>query len=98
MGYLLANLNSYDSGHNRMDIDKEGFFECHLPKFNLRSDIYDCGIFIRINGEIVDWVTGAFIMNVIDGDYYRTGQMIERGQGILFDGLFLEFKITLSHL
>ena len=83
MGYLLANLNSYDSGHSNMDIADEGFFECYLPKFNLRSDTYDCGIFIRINGEIVDWISGAFRMTVIDGDYYGTGQMIERGQGIV---------------
>ncbi|BBL68647.1 ABC transporter ATP-binding protein [Methanoculleus chikugoensis] len=83
LGYLLANLNSADSGPNQFNIYKDGYFECYLPKFNLRSDVYECTLFCAINGEIVDWVRGAFRINVDDGDYYGTGKLIEREQGIV---------------
>ena len=34
-----------------------------------------------MNGEIVDWLQGAFILQAEDGDYYRTGRLIGRDQG-----------------
>jgi lipopolysaccharide transport system ATP-binding protein len=80
-GYLLANLNSVDSGHSLLDIYSEGYFECRWSKFNLRSGSYDCNLFCSVNGEIVDWMQTAFIINVEDGDYYKTGKLISRDQG-----------------
>jgi len=79
--YLLANLNSVDTGHNNLDIYYNGYFECRWPKFNLRSGTYNCALFCSVNGEIVDWVQSAFVINVQDGNYYGTGKMIERKQG-----------------
>jgi lipopolysaccharide transport system ATP-binding protein len=80
-GYLLANLNSVDSGNNLLDIYSQGYFECHWPKFNLRSGSYDCNLFCSIKGEIVDWMQNAFIINVEDGDYYKTGKLLDRTAG-----------------
>jgi lipopolysaccharide transport system ATP-binding protein len=80
-GYLLANLNSIDSGQNLFDIYSKGYFECRWQKFNLRSESYDCNLFCSVNGEIVDWMQSAFIINVEDGDYYKTGRLISRTQG-----------------
>ncbi|MEI9478002.1 MAG: ABC transporter ATP-binding protein [Deltaproteobacteria bacterium] len=80
-GYRLANLNSVDSGHSLLDIYSEGYFECYWPQFNLRSGSYDCNLFCCVNGEIVDWMQNAFFINVEDGDYHKTGKLIDRGQG-----------------
>ena len=80
-GFLLANLNSADSGYNLLNIYFKGYFECRWPKFNLRSGSYDCNLFCSINGEIVDWIPSAFNINVEDGNYYGSGKLIERGQG-----------------
>ena len=80
-GYLLANLNSVDSGHSLLDIYSEGYFECYWPKFNLRSGSYDCNLFCSVNGEIVDWMQNAFIVHAEDGDYYKTGRLVSRDQG-----------------
>ncbi|MEK6558266.1 MAG: ABC transporter ATP-binding protein [Candidatus Margulisiibacteriota bacterium] len=80
-GYLLANLNSVDSGHSLLDIYSAGYFECYWPEFNLRSGSYDCNLFCSVNGDIVDWMQSAFIVNVEDGDYYKTGRLISRDQG-----------------
>jgi lipopolysaccharide transport system ATP-binding protein len=85
-GYLLANLNSTDAGPGWMDIRAQGFFECRWPKCQLRSGSYDCSLFCSVNGEVLDWLQNAFVIDVVDGDYYRTGKMIDRSQGdVLFD-------------
>jgi lipopolysaccharide transport system ATP-binding protein len=79
--YLLANLNSVDSGYSLLDIYSKGYFECYWPQFNLRSGSFECNLFCSVNGEIVDWIQSAFIVNVEDGDYYKTGRLIGRDQG-----------------
>jgi len=80
-GYLLTNINSFDSGQNLLDISKYGYFECFWPKFNLRSGIYICNLFCSVNEDITDWLQSAFIINVEDGDFYHTGKLISRDQG-----------------
>jgi lipopolysaccharide transport system ATP-binding protein len=85
-GYLLANLNSVDTGQSHLDIKRRGYFECRWPKFNLRSGNYDCALFCSINGDVVDWLQNAFMIKVEDGDYYKTGKLVDRQQGdILVD-------------
>lgn len=88
-GYLLSNLNSVDAGCSYQHMYKTGFYECHWPKFNLRSGIYNCTLFCSVKGEIVDMISNAFVMNVEDGDYYKSGKMIDREQGeVLIDHLW----------
>lgn len=85
-GYLLANLNSSDTGHNTLDIYPQGYLECCWSKFQLRSGTYDCDLFCSVDGEIVDWLQSAFTISVMDGNYYGTGKLIERNHGdILID-------------
>jgi lipopolysaccharide transport system ATP-binding protein len=74
-GVLLTNMNSIDSGFSRLDIFRRGYFECQWPKFNLRSGDYDCNLFCSINGDIVDWMQSAFVINVEDGDFFQTGKL-----------------------
>jgi lipopolysaccharide transport system ATP-binding protein len=88
-GYLLANLNSVDTGQSIFDIYASGYFECCCPKFRFRSGSYDCNLFCSVNGEVVDWIQSAFIIDVEDGDYYGTGKLLERNQGdVLIDCLW----------
>jgi lipopolysaccharide transport system ATP-binding protein len=94
-GHTLANLNSADVGKNNFNIYSHGYFECHLPKVPLRSGSYDCSLFCSVNGEIVDWLQNAFILDVEDGDFYKTGKLIERNQGdILFDHMWASVNTT----
>jgi lipopolysaccharide transport system ATP-binding protein len=75
-GVLLTNMNSVDSGFSRLDIYRRGYFECQWPKFNLRFGDYDCNLFCRVNGEIVDWMQSAFVINVEDGNFFQTGKLV----------------------
>jgi lipopolysaccharide transport system ATP-binding protein len=89
-GFLIANLNSLNTGQSRLDIYSKGYFECFWPKFNLRSGSYLCNLFCAVNGEVVDWITNAFDINVEDGDYYGSGKLMARGRGdILIDHSWL---------
>jgi lipopolysaccharide transport system ATP-binding protein len=74
-GVLLTNMNSIDSGFSRLDIFRRGYFECQWPKFNLRFGDYDCNLFCSINGDVVDWMQSAFVINVEDGDFFQTGKL-----------------------
>ena len=80
-GYLLANLNSADAGQGQLDIHARGYFECRWPRYQFRSGSYDCSLFCSVNGEILDWLQNAFVIDVVDGDFYQTGSMIDRNQG-----------------
>jgi len=84
-GVLLTNMNSIDSGFSRLDIYRAGYFECQWPKFNLRVGDYDCNLFCSVNGEIVDWMQSAFIINVEDGNFFRTGKLVGAQGEILID-------------
>ena len=84
-GVLLTNMNSVDSGFSRHDIYRRGFFECQWPKFNLRVGDYDCNLFCSVNGEVVDWMQSAFIINVEDGNFFQTGKLVGAQGEILID-------------
>lgn len=85
-GHVLANLNSVDAGQSLLDIHSRGYFECIWPRFQLRSGQYDCDVFCSVNREIVDWIENAFVLQVLDGDYYGTGKLIDRNQGDVLIG------------
>jgi len=80
---VLTNLNSEDSGMATPEIHERGYFECRVPRLCLRSDIYRCNLFCTVDGEIADWIEGAFAMEVEDGDYFGTGKIIAREQALV---------------
>ena len=84
-GILLTNMNSVDSGFGRLDIHRNGYFECQWPKVNLRGGEYDCNLFCSVNGEIVDWMQSAFVINVEDGNFFQSGTLVGAQGEILVD-------------
>ena len=83
MGLILANLNSLDTGCERMAIHQTGYFACRWSKFGLRTGSYECALFCSVNGEIVDWLQSAFKINADDGDFFGTGRLVDRVQAEL---------------
>jgi lipopolysaccharide transport system ATP-binding protein len=80
-GHLITNLNTVDVGDSTLDIYEQGFFQCEWKNLNLRSGAYDCALFCSVNGEVVDWLQSAFTIYVEDGDFFKTGKLIDRIQG-----------------
>ena len=80
-GILLTNLNSKVTGDTNLPIYHSGYFECHWPRFNLRSGTYTCNLFCSINDVIEDWLQSAFQIYVDDGNFYDTSSLPDRSQG-----------------
>jgi lipopolysaccharide transport system ATP-binding protein len=82
-GYAIANLNTVDSGYQDISIYKSGYFECNITKLNIKSGRYFCSLFCSVNGDVVDWISDAFTLDVVDGDYYGTGKLLGSSQGVV---------------
>ncbi|WP_250632760.1 ABC transporter ATP-binding protein [Rhodoflexus caldus] len=68
-------------------VSSDGKFECIVPKFPLSPGTYSVNIFIREqNGEIVDWIIDAFLLEVQEGDFFKTGRLTPLShQSVLVD-------------
>jgi lipopolysaccharide transport system ATP-binding protein len=65
---------------------EEGILECQLKRFPLSPGTYFVNIFSQSNGEILDWVQEALIIEVQDGDYYGSGKLLNAShQGVLVE-------------
>ena len=66
----LSNATTHDQlrlspGANRITLS--------VPRLALPPGLYPCNVMVRIKGEIADWVTDAWTLEVNGGDYYGTG-------------------------
>jgi lipopolysaccharide transport system ATP-binding protein len=57
-------------------VNKEGRFVCDLEKFPLTGGKYSVNISLSRNGEMLDWVQEAAMIDVEDGDFYGTGRIV----------------------
>lgn len=57
-------------------VNKEGKFVCDLEKFPLTGGKYSVNISLSRNGEMLDWVQEAAMIDVEDGDFYGTGRIV----------------------
>jgi lipopolysaccharide transport system ATP-binding protein len=83
-GILISNLNSIETGDCFINIYFDGFFECIWEKVNLRSGIYQCNLFCSVNQEVCDHVQSAFILDIVEGDFFGSGKISARRQGDIF--------------
>ena len=79
-GNVLMNLNCVDSGGELSSIPEAGEFVCTIPRFPLRQGRYFGNIYCEVNGSVADWIERAFVVDVIDGDYFGTGKLVSQGR------------------
>jgi lipopolysaccharide transport system ATP-binding protein len=77
---VLLNVNCVDSGGELSGIPETGEFVCTIPRFPLRQGRYFGNIHCAVNGSVADWVKRAFIVDVVDGDYFGTGKLVKQGK------------------
>jgi lipopolysaccharide transport system ATP-binding protein len=94
-GDMLTNPNSQDAGDWALRIWRHGFFECHWPRFQLRSGTYSVSVAVGVDQELVDRVHDAFRIHVEDGDYYGSGFLRGRAYGdIVVDNSWTSHSIS----
>jgi lipopolysaccharide transport system ATP-binding protein len=80
---FLSRLSSDDTGSSLPVAEGRGAFLCHIPKLPLIPGQYRITPTISINGEISDYIEGAFVLNVESGDFYGTGRMSDHSPVLL---------------
>ena len=67
------------------DITKSYLIRCKLINNPLTSGVYLYNMMLRNNNDVQDFIQGAGIFQIEEGDYFGTGKTIQSGQGhILF--------------
>lgn len=65
---------------NYSSVSGEGYFDCEFEKFPLSPGRYLVNVFARTEGgEILDWIQEALLVDVENGDFFKTGQNITTG-------------------
>ena len=55
-----------------------------IPRMPLKRGVYSITLFATVQGEISDWIQEAAVLNVEDGDFFRTGKLPPEGQASVF--------------
>jgi lipopolysaccharide transport system ATP-binding protein len=67
-------------------VPKTGVFVCEIKKFPLRASRYTGNAYSEVNSYVSDWVHGAFLVDVVDGDFYGTGRLPSKGKVLVLQG------------
>jgi lipopolysaccharide transport system ATP-binding protein len=88
--YFAISFNSLD-GENKIFLSSallnkhyhfepgENYVDCILDKNPLQPGQYAINVFLKSNNDIVDWIQDALVIEIIPGDYYGTGRIIDNG-------------------
>jgi lipopolysaccharide transport system ATP-binding protein len=88
--YFAISFNSLE-GDNKILLSSEllnksynfgkgiNYVDCELKKNPLQAGEYSVSIFMKSNNDIVDWIRDAMVIEIVPGDFYGTGRMIENG-------------------
>ncbi|MGM1056422.1 MAG: ABC transporter ATP-binding protein [Bacteroidota bacterium] len=75
-GDLLATFMSELTSDSFQLVDSEFIiFSCIIDKLPFMGGSYNCNIIVWENNNIADWIQNAFSIEVVDGDFFRTGRI-----------------------
>ncbi len=77
---FISNLNSGQSEICSLEMDKINT-KIQINEMPYASGTYSLTLFAEQNGEILDWIQDATLVEVEDGDFYGTGKILPSGQG-----------------
>jgi lipopolysaccharide transport system ATP-binding protein len=59
----------------------EGLFRCRIPRLPLAPGPYAVNVYAEVNGVIADWVQNAADFEVLEGDFFKSGQLPPSSHG-----------------
>jgi len=80
LGDPIINCETSDVAKDFAVAPATGIFVCEIKKFPLRTGRYTGNVYSDVNGYLADWVRGAFLVDVVDGDFYGTGRLASKGK------------------
>jgi lipopolysaccharide transport system ATP-binding protein len=60
------------------NIVKEVLFE--VAKLSLNKGVYNVTTYITVNNDVADWIQNAFSFEVVEGDFYNSGNLVPMDQ------------------
>ncbi len=92
-GFLITVLSNEIANKPFDFIKYSGIMYCEITKFPLMAGMYYVNIMINRNEIIEDWITEAKFFNVINGDFFGNGKMIENShRSILIEQKWILLK------
>ena len=83
LGQFMFNCSSAGSAHSFEVVPSRAQMVCHIPELPLAPGRYVFNLYSTIGGAIADWIQQAGYLNVIEGDYFGTGQLRTHKEGFL---------------
>jgi lipopolysaccharide transport system ATP-binding protein len=81
MGEPLFVASSRISGSEFAIAPPNGLFRCRIPRLPLSPGPYAVNVYSEVNGVIADWVQNAAEFEVLEGDFFRSGQLPPSSHG-----------------
>jgi lipopolysaccharide transport system ATP-binding protein len=86
LGQVLFYCSSELINSDPITLPPMGNIHCVIPRLPLSQSQYLISPFIEVNREVEDFIYGAAVLNVVDGDFFGTGRLYPegwRGKGVL---------------
>lgn len=83
LGQFMFNCSSEASGHPFETLPPKGKVVCHIPHLPLAPGRYVFNLYSTVGGVMADWVAQAGVLNVVEGDFFGTGQLKTHKEGFL---------------
>lgn len=74
-GFLMLYLSNELTGTDIVNIDKQGYLVCEVPRLPLLAGEYTYNFLFSTLGSICDYVQDRFTFTVVSGDFFGTGKL-----------------------
>jgi len=83
LGQPLFLCRSDLQGTEYRNMPAQGTVSCHIPKLPLPPGEFRVNLQCEVNGVVADWLRDAYIVTVIEGDFFGSGRLPSRTRGDL---------------
>jgi len=83
MGEPIFVCSSRVSGQDFEAAPSEGAFCCSIPRLPLLPGHYTLNVYAEVNGLLADWIENAYAFDVVEGDFFGSGQLPPDSHGSL---------------
>jgi homopolymeric O-antigen transport system ATP-binding protein len=69
------------AGQDLARVPRQGVFVCAIPRLPLVPDRYSVNVYVEVNGLLADWVQNAHTFDVVESDFFGSGQLPAKTHG-----------------